>query len=310
MKRMLLGVAIFSLLVSATAATSTSKKGTKPWYSVPRSDVKITAERSGQMKPEAVVIYGNGVAVWNNSVQIRLDDQRVTRILAAFDAADFEHMPQGEEGERLRRRAGIRAGDYVREVIETWEGEQEREEKHAKDSGLKKLVDAVFTIVTPVAKRGGQPAASLSEGLNEVASGKLAPETLSVVLLIKPEAGGRSERRDGFLLRIEDGFASLSRYTEQGFSAPARIKLSESQAREIASRLLSFDLETFPINLYSTDYTDLTVSVLNRRKNVLARQFTGMTPTKFGERQTRFASLIAWLEETRGTLFPQSSTNQ
>ena len=309
MKRMLLGVAVFSLLVSATAATSKSKKGTKPWYSVPRNDLKITAERSDPMKPGAVVIYGNGVAVWNNRVQIRLGDQRVTRILAAFDAAHFESMPQGKEGERLRRRASIRAGDYVREVIETWEGEQEREEKHEKESGLEKLVDTVFTIVTPLAKKGGQPAASLAEGLKDVASGKLAPEALSVVLLVKPEAG-RSERHDGYLLRIEDGFASFSRYADQGFSSPTRIKLSESQAREIASRLLSFDPETFPINLYAADYTDLTVTVLNRRKNVLARQFTGMTPTKFGERQTRFASLIAWLEETRGTLFPQSSTTQ
>src|SRR6266513_342981 len=105
MKRMLLIVAVFSL-VSAGAAVPKSKKGTKPWYSVPRTDLKITAERSDNMKREDIVVYGNGVAIWNNSVQIRFDEQRVNRLLAAFDAAGFQDLPAEEEGEHLRRRAG------------------------------------------------------------------------------------------------------------------------------------------------------------------------------------------------------------
>jgi len=309
MKRIVLVVAVFSLLVSATAAAPKSKKGTKPWYSVPRNDLKITAERSNPLKPEAVVVYGNGVAVWNNSIQIRLDEQRVNRILAAFDASHFEDLPPSEEGERLRRRAGIRAGDYSREVIETSEGAREREEKHEGASRLEKLVNSIFTIVTPVAKKGGPGAGSLTEGLKGVASGRLAPETLSVILLVKPEVG-RSERSDGFLLRIEDGFATSTRYEKEKAGAPARVKLSETQIRQMATQILSFDPETFPINLYATDYEDLTVTIFNRRKNVLARQFSGLTPTKFGDRQKRFAALIASLEATRGTLFAQTSTTK
>jgi hypothetical protein len=306
MKRMLFAVAALSLMASASAATPDSKKSSKPWYSVPRSDLRITVDRTtDQMTHQGAVIYGNGVAVWNNSVQFRLDEQRINRILAAFDAAHFENMPPAQEGERLRRRAGIHAGDYSREVIDTWEAEQEREEKHKKDSGLEKLVNSIFTIVTPVAKKGGASAASLTVGLEEVASGRLAPETLSVILLVKPELG-RPGREDGFLLRIEDGFAGGTPYTAQGIGAPTRIKLSESQLREIASRLASFDPEAFPINLYATDYVDLRVTVMNRSKNIVARQFAGLTPTKY-ESQKRFDSLIAWLDETRRTLFPPSS---
>ena len=302
MKRMLLIAAVFSLLVSAAAPKS--KKGTKPWYSVPRTDLKITAERSDNMKREDIVVYGNGVAIWNNSVQLRFDEQRVNRLLAAFDAAGFQDLPAEEEGEHLRRRAGIIAGGYRREAFQTWEREEEREEKHEKETRLEKLVNSIFTIVMPVVKKGGPTAASLTAGLKDVASGRLAPETLSIVLLERPEAG-HSERTDGFLLRIEDGFATLTRYEKQALGAPTRIRLSDSQIRDIATQLVSFDPETLPINLYATDYEDLTITIFSRRKNVTGRQFAGMTPTKFGDTQKRFTALIAWLDERHATLFSQ-----
>src|SRR5438132_1197925 len=241
---------------------------------------------------------------------MRIDAQRVNRILAAFDAAHFENLPSAKEGERLRRRAGIRAGEYSREVFDTWESDEETEGKKEKrkENALEKLVNSIFTIVMPVAKKGGPGAASLSGGLKAIASNQLAPETLTIILLVKPEMS-QSEAGSGFLLHIADGYATSTPYGAQGQN-PARIKLTDSQIRDIAGRLATVEPETLPANLYATNYEDLTITIFNRRKNVMARQFAAMTPTKFGEAQKRFDTLIAWLEEKRATLFPQSPSAQ
>ncbi len=58
------------------------------------------------------------------------------------------------------------------------------------------------------------------------------------------------------------------------------------------SRYAELDPEGLPVNLYATDYTELVMAVLNRKKSIQARPFAGMTPSTHGERQEDFNGIF------------------
>ncbi|MGZ8851475.1 MAG: hypothetical protein ACXW3E_14265 [Thermoanaerobaculia bacterium] len=330
MKRALLFFAMTPFLSMCATAPKASDATAKPWNTVPLEQLRIAADLMTEGMPgQQVVIYGNGNAVWNNRVQFQLDEAKVRQILALYDAAHFDALSSSVDGKVLRRRASIRAGNYAHEAFETLEEEDERmreiqerrerkpgtereaeeraEEQRRREQGkiesgpvLTTLVDSIFDIVAPVSQQGGVSAESVEDGLQKIAAGTLAPETLSLTVMVKPEVG-RGDDTGGFMLRIEDGSVVTSTYQGQqaGFGSPATRRLSSTRLREIASKLASFDPEGLPINLYSPRYEEVTIAVMNRRKNILARQFAGLDATKHGEAQTRYDSMRSWLESIR-----------
>ncbi len=324
MNKMLPTLALLaSLLAACATAPKTGEQAQRPWHSVPLADVRITAERStDDRKDQHVVIYGNGTALWNNSVQFQVDAATIRQMLASFDAAAFETIPpRSPKGKLLRRRASIRAGAYEREAWDTWEQELARQNEREtirrsnerkgtvdpeldKEPALTTLVDSIITSVIPIVEKSGTTAESLVDGLKKIAAGQLAPETLSLTMLAKPEPG-RGEGSGGFLFKIEGASASWSDFQgeERGFTEARKVKLSAPQVRDLAARLATFDPGSMPINLYSPKYEEVTLSVLNRQNSIVARQFTGMTPTKHGEVQTRFDAMSAWLTSSGSELF-------
>lgn len=316
---MLPALALASLLAACTTtAPKTNEQANRPWHSVPLEEVRITAERTtDDRKDQHVVIYGNGVALWNNSTQFRVDPPMIRQMLASFDAAAFETIPpRSPKGKLLRRRASIRAGAYEREAWDTWEYELDRhnerevirrsnERKGIVDPELEKeppltvLIDSIIASVIPLVETSGTSAESLADGLHKIASGQLAPETLALTLLVKPEPG-RGDNSGGFLLKIEGATASWSDFQgeQKGFTDARKVKLSAARMRELATRLASFDPGSMPINLYSPRYEEVTLSVLNRQNSIVARQFTGLTPEKHGEAQKRFDAMMVALSAT------------
>jgi hypothetical protein len=318
--RMFLMLALTAILAACATAPNANQQR-KPWHAVPLADVRITADRAtDDRQQQRVVIYGNGVAVWNNRLQFGIAEEDIKRILAAFDAASFDTVSLTNKGKILRRRAAIRAGSYEREQWETWEQElirldeletknrlrerQGLEREPVVDPPLATLVDSIINSVLPMVEKGGTTADSLADGLRKIASGELAPETLSVTMLVKPEPGHPGET-GGFTFQIADATASTSDFQgeERGFAAPRSVKLSPARLRELASRLASLDPESLPGNLYSPKYEQILISVLNHEKSILARPFAGLTPEKHGQAQKRFDEMASWLDSTRGELF-------
>jgi hypothetical protein len=318
MNRRFLAPSLTALLAACATVPRANEQARRPWHDVRLEDVRITAERTTDDRVrQHVVIYGNGVAVWNDRVQLHVDADEIKQILASYDAAAFETIPTGSaRGKVLRRRAAIRAGAYEREAWESWEQElirrneretirRSNERKGIEDKELEKepalttLVDSIIDAVSPLVEKGGSTAETLVEGLTKVASGLLAPETLSVMMLVKPEPG-RGETPAGFVFRIDEGTASWSEFRgeQRGFADPLEVKLPVARLRDVASRLTSFDPESLPVNLYSPKYCEVTISVLNHRKSILARSFAGLTPAKHGDAQKRFDAMTVWLSST------------
>lgn len=281
----------------APSADSQQKFGPEPdpdapWNQVPVEQVRIRAERvSEQMENQNVIIWGD-VAVWNHRTQVWLTRLEIRRMLAAFDEADFEAIPQiSPTGKRLRRRAAIEAGDYAKESAQTWEAQEDRR--------LTALVDTILSTVEPLVGEG-VTASSLTEGLGKIAAGEIAPQTLTLTLHVRPP---QNDPREGFLLRVGGGTAELRPLVEGTFSTPIVIPVPQESLRELARRLAEFDLDPLPGNLFDEDYTELHVELLGHEKKVLARAFANFPRDRHGALQTRFDHVTEWLERLKETWF-------
>jgi hypothetical protein len=244
------------------------------------ADLRLQAERHTQGQSGRVVVYGNGIGIWNDRMQFQVDAERLKLLLAAVDSARFREMPSafGSGKKWLVRRVSLRSGGTFKEVVQILEGEQSAE--------LKTLTDRFFEILEPLAQ-GGLTAENLADGLKKLASGTLAPETLRVIVHYKP--GPRSVE-PGFVFRVEDGIATRQAYKDEAYGDT--LTLPDPRVRELAEALTAAELETLPANLYAREYSEISVQVLNRRKNVLARPFAGMKHETHGGKQDSFDRLF------------------
>lgn len=258
----------------------------------------LQIECSGDHGMRSVELYGNGVGIWEYRRQFTLANSEVSSILRTLDEADFASFadiyggskqpdagPPEEEVEpghaiRVICRVVLSLAGETKQVVQLAKGAQSAE--------LKQMAEDVLAICEKPGQ-AGTAAADLTDGLEKISRGELAPETLQVLLHHKPEKAGVEAGGDGFVLRL-----SGPRATRRGSGATAAVPdslsliLSPADVSELARELASLNLGQLPINLFAPDYTDLSVAVLNHKKSVQARQFDGMTPTTHGEHQGHF----------------------
>ena len=260
----------------------------------------IRAECLTDAGADAVEILNGGVAIWNQEAQFELTREQLRLILQGFVSADFAHLQEQYGGDQRTGPPGLdpdnrtdagptgkREGppriicllslglDGVsRQAVQLQGGEQ--------SENLRQLAEHVLGICRQPAQSGVM-AADLADGLNKVAAGELAPESLQVLLHRKPA------NEEGWLLQIRGLTASTRRFVPgKGYEDPLALALDPAEFGKLAQRLADLRFGELPGNLYADDYTDLKVSVLNRRSKVQAMQFAGMTPTQHGEQQERF----------------------
>ncbi len=246
-------------------------------------DLRLQAERHTQGESGNLVVYGDGVGIWNDRVQFRVDDESLKRLLAALDAAHFADMPAtfGSGKKWLVRRVSLKSGGKAKQVVQILEGEQSSE--------LKALTDTIFDVLEPLAVRG-KTATNLDDGLKKIASGELAPETLHLLIHFKPKSP--TVARPGFLFQVEDGAAIKQPHGSGGYGDGVTLPLTPERLKALTSVLTAADVEKLPANLYAEEYSEVVVQVLNHRKSLLARQFAGLKPETHGEKQRRFDRLF------------------
>lgn len=275
--------AVLLVLFLSACATTTAQPD--------REALRMWAERAIEGgNDDHVVVYGNGVAIWNDRSVLRIPASDVETIRAAFRDSDFEQIPAvSPSGKLLRYRAGLRTATSHHEASQTWEAPE--------NESLRDLVDEIFAVVQP-AVASGVTADSLAGGLRAVAGGELPPEALQLIVHVRP--GGDE---DGFLLRVEHGGTTSARYTGDQLSVARQRDLSDAAIRDLASRLAAFEPATLPTNLYADGYVEIAVNVLGHEKSILARQFAGMTPDRHGQDQVRFNRMVEWLEQRQAEWF-------
>ncbi len=255
----------------------------------------------------AIEIFGNGVGIWNKQKQLTLSDGELRSILEVFQAVEFAKMPEvfgrgtstappkwqealpsdpsgPRAATRIKCRVALRVDTEFKQVAQTTKGES--------SEPFQQLADRLFEICREPAK-SGITAADLSDGLDKIASGELAPEVLQLTMNRKPD---RDESEEGWLLRIRGPQAVTRSFVpRQGYGSPVRLRLDAEALSTLARLLADQDMADLPINLFAEHYTTVKLEVLNRKSQVEARRFGGMEPTQHGQQQERFDRVVSEL---------------
>ena len=318
------------LIAAALAAAGSLLAQVPPAKTPPaedRFDQELGQRAEGKQSPEDVRIdaswrrgteivecrmYGTGVGIWRDKTQFSLTREQVLGLLRELQKARFGAMPhffgsgEGEseededrdkESEKkkdekekekvyLRGSLFVRVASDSRRVAQYMEGDQ--------DKTFAALVSRILETGEKSAA-GGHGAASLSEGLAAVVDGKLAPETLQV--MVQRRAGGAAGQATAghWILRI-DGRRVLDRsWAADGSESTKLLQLSEADFGRLATLLRESDLAGLPRNLYSPDNVRIDVRVLDRRADLTARRYAGKTAQSLGAKQQTFDRLDAAL---------------
>jgi hypothetical protein len=244
-------------------------------------------------------VFGSGIGIWNDERQFLVDPDQIGSLLRALQSADFPGMEDTYGGSpRPARPPGgamvkvavcgieLNLGGYDKKVVQLAQAEQSLK--------VKELADELLEICQAPA-RLGVTAASLRDGLEKIARGELAPETLRIVLHRKPE---RKEDPPGFLLRVAANRVTTRAYEPaRGYGDPIVLHPHPAELQSLARELAARDPATWPSNLYAVEYTDLSIRVLNHEKAIQARQFAGMAPSAHGPHQRAFEEVFEILQE-------------
>jgi hypothetical protein len=255
--------------------------------------VRIETQWLASPGGSSAIVFGRGVGIWNRSMQFRLRRSDVAGILRVLREGGFASMPDhfGEaegagrqDAPRLKGRLSLRIGSMEKTVIQLVDGEQSKE--------LATLAERTLAVCRGPAEKG-VAAANLAEGLRMLASRRLEPEVFELTLQRRPRPGsGRTAR----LLRLEGRRVTSRAMPEGKVPPPAReLDLSESAFASVLELLSANEAASLPINLFASEYTDLSVRVLDRSRLTTARQFLGTTPETHGEKQRAFDRIVGEL---------------
>jgi hypothetical protein len=278
-------------------------------------DVRVEVSWARGGSPTSARVYGNGVGIWNRRAQFRLSKVQVVAMLETLQNARFGSMPDrfGEseedernEGPRLKGLIAVRAGWVSKTVIQLIDGEQSQE--------FASLAEKLLAICEQPAQKGVE-AASLNDGLKNLASGELAPEALQVTVqrrFAKPDAEAGEA---GWILQLE-GRRVLAEVLPAGKTIlPDKLLiLSDAEFHGLARLLADSRAGEIPINVYAPEYTDIQLTALRWSRAISGRRFLNLTPETHGEKQRSFDRLYeafkALHERARrdGTTVPTSMT--
>jgi hypothetical protein len=277
-----------------------SETGTEP---IDRISAPLSALRQGRADPAtfrlridwlaesemvSAEIFGTRVGIWNDRAQVRLSAAELTSVFGELEQAEIGRMRdrygEGSEPVRVRGKLRLTIGSEVKNVVQLAGGDQSPE--------LAELAQRVLALARAKAP-GGTKISTLDEGLDRIAVGRLAPETLRLVLLRRPDAPAGDSHSDDFLLRVE-GREALAREFRSGagYRTARVLRLSGADARSLARILRNADPQRLPANLYADSYTDLRVQVLQCTRDLQARRYANVTAETHGARQNQFDDLF------------------
>lgn len=259
----------------------------------PLSEVRLEVV-GGRPNRRGLVVYGSGVGVWNQEKQFVLAPDEHKELLRRTVAAGLFEMPERPRPEKsveprpnapvIVRAVAVRVGELERIVAQN--------DRVWTLPALEALVTELFGLCEKKASKG-TGASSLTDGLRKIADGKLALETLQLVLNLPPVAAGAAEKAmEGVLVVLDGGVVTWTEQAPGSAGVAVPVPATGERLRSLVTSLAESGLEGFPVNLYRARYVDLNVRVLGRARSVQARAFVGMDPAKDSRQQTALERVI------------------
>jgi hypothetical protein len=250
----------------------------------------------------------SGVAIWNRRTQLRISPAMRSELLGdllrgGFFALEARYGGRDDPGRpgaavRITCRVTLELEGSARSSVQLAEGRQSTE--------LASLANVLLDRVQPLVASGITPD-NLTDGLDQLAAGKLAPELLRLRWVLLPGTPGNGP---GTISRIHESVFSRRRYTpgrEIGDTSERALEAEQIQA--LAQRLDRVGFESLPINLWSDDPIEIEVGVLGHRKTVLARPFGDLESQRDEQAQARLEQLLGDLRALESTLRETASSH-
>lgn len=221
-------------------------------------------------------VWGDGVGIWDGTVQFRLPDQAILTVVRTLLHAGFPEMEsetagdgRKEQGLRIRSRVRVRAGGAEKDVFRTVRGGPSPE--------LDRLVGEIRGLCEGPAA-SGVTASSLGDAIAKMRRGVLSPHALRVTFQQLSETADERGVRAGWMLRIEGRDLSVRSVRPGEGAGPVEPRrLTDREWRALLTGLRKASLDAMPPVLFSERYEDLSVGALGRERQVQARRFAGST---------------------------------
>ena len=233
--------------------------------------------------------WGNGLGLWDRAAQFHFSREQTLAIFQMVQKVHFGSLDDSvpEEGDS-EGRVRVHVGTASRTVWQMKKGEPGAEE-------LEQLAETVLRACEKPAQTGVRME-NMQDGLKKLAAGTLAPEALEVVFKRATDHPAAATEQENWLVQI-NGRKVLDRVSTKDKANPRQersLTLSEKDYKALVAMLEAGSVWKMRESLYATQYSNLRVVVLNKTRNIQARQFAEMSPTKYGEEQTTFEHIFDW----------------
>jgi hypothetical protein len=241
----------------------------------------------------SLTLYGTGVGIDRDGHrQFRVSAEALRSILARMVEARFLDLPDAIGGRRALR-LGPGSGASVRIAYDVWAGMGNAAKSVTQFQGGKQseTLEGIRRAIMAEAETEAEPSvgcSGLGEALVALGEGRLAPESLSLVVHEYDRLPTASAQRD-WRLYVRDGRLRVCRLQAPLCKeVPVRRPEAEQRVRALGKLLADNHAEGFPGNLWFDGVLDLDIEVLGFRLNVQAAPFARVTKQTHGAKQESF----------------------
>ncbi len=264
----------------------------------PGWSVSIEAVGEKDRLVHRIFLWGDGIGIWDNESQFRLEPPARREILRSFRDQGFCRMNDDlfQPGSGLRGSPGapvqqqaikLQIGGVTKTVTHTVPSLGRYRDVEEAARPLREIVRVARTVCEGPASRGIR-ASDLADGLSKVEARRLADVAVHLFVNRLEDSGAH-----GWLVRVDGRRVTTQVSTKgKGWAPPVEIRLPDDEFLELVRSVSAARPGAFPKNLYDEGYTDLTLSVLNRSVNVQARPFSGMDPKAQEEIRRAFRAVV------------------
>lgn len=236
-------------------------------------------------------IFGNGVGIWNGKRQFELEKQQVQAMLEALDQASFARMPVVFQDAPANQGPVSTARGVRCQIQLELDATAKRAAQLPGQSASEKFLQLAVRLLEISRAAGGTTVRHLDEGLESIARGELAAETLHVSSQRKPSRGDSDPQ--GWLLELNGRVVESRSFTPQdGYGEPMRLELTDEALQALAKRLVELSPRSLPQRLASDAYETLAFELLQYRRRVETARPGGPAPEVERQRRERVARAL------------------
>ncbi len=214
-------------------------------------------------------IFANGVGIWNTQRQFNVTRDEIQTMLRALRDAEFAYMPVVHQAAIASPKPSSTTPRVQCQIRLRLDATAKRATQLVGGSPAESLPNLAGQLLEisrgPAA--AGVGAKHLDDGLEKIARGELAPETLRLMSHLKPSRHEVDEI--GWQLELKNAVAQTRSYSPKtGYGRPMRLALSCDDLKDLAGELAAEHPRSLPRHLTSTSLTVIAFELFRHKRRI------------------------------------------